>query len=187
MYFGSTMFPSSHTACLGEQEIGLQLVKTVVGGEPAGKFPISDAGGILHGPRRADGHDEVAVFEPGPGDLPVLDEIDVQGCRRRDLDGYTAKFAVALPSMAVAQVKIGLLVHHREIDDGARGHIRQVHVATPIIRLQRRDRLDFRRHAKRPDERLIGKHHPITELHALLGDFIFHHAFWQRRIQQSGG
>ena len=59
VYFGSTMLPSRTRAALGQQHIGVDLLEAVIGRHPADQLAIGDARGILHRPRRADGHDEL--------------------------------------------------------------------------------------------------------------------------------
>jgi hypothetical protein len=95
--------------------------------------------------------------------------------RRRDLDGDAAEFAVALPAMAIAEKEIGSFHLHREIGDRAWGDVGQVHVAPPIVRLQRQHRFDLRAEAQRADEGLERQNDLFVEAHAALGHVIFHH------------
>ena len=80
----------------------------------------------------------------GQAIVPVLDQVDLDRGRGRHLDRDAAELAIALRRMAIAEIEVGILVVDREIEDRARTDVGQVHVAAPIVRLQRSDRFDLR-------------------------------------------
>jgi hypothetical protein len=88
--------------------------------------------------------------------------------------------------VAIAEIEIGVLVVDREIDDGTRRDVRQIHVAAPIVRLQRGHRLDLRADAQRPDEGLIGQRDLIVELDAFFCNFHLLDPLRQRRVEERG-
>ena len=75
---------------------------------------------ILHRACAADGHDELLVLQTRPGDLPILDQVDLDGGGGGDLDRDATELAVALGPVAIAEIEIGMLVMDRKIDDGPR-------------------------------------------------------------------
>jgi hypothetical protein len=95
-----------------------------------------------------------SVLKPRPDDRPRLDEIDLDRRCRWDFHGDAAEFAVALSAVAVTEKEIGPFRLHREIGDRAWGDIGQVHVAAPVVRLQRQHGFDLRADAERADEGL---------------------------------
>ena len=105
------------------------------------------------------------VLEPGPGDAPALDQVDLdrRRSRRSRPRRRTARRRPGVPWQS-PRIEIGVLVLDREVDDGARRHVGQVHVAAPVVGLQRGDRLDLGRDAERADEGLVGQRDPVVEL-----------------------
>src|SRR6476620_4595040 len=128
----------ANTSRLRQEEISLVLVPFVIADKPVDQLTIGNSRVVLHWPCRSDSHDESLVFEPWPCDGPVLDEVDLDGRRRRDLDSHTAQLAVALRGMTVAEIEIGVLVMYRKVDDGTGCDIWEVHISAPVVWLQRR-------------------------------------------------
>src|SRR5271166_6063043 len=124
--FGIDHVPDAHAPGLGQQEIGFDVVEAVVGCEPANEFAIGYARRVLHWPRGADRHDEAVVLEAWPANRPPLDEIDVDGRRRRDFDRHPTKLAVALPAVAVAEEQVSALRLHGEIEGRPRRDVGQI-------------------------------------------------------------
>src|SRR3954453_4729791 len=75
-----------HPAGLGQEEVGLQLVPAVICDQPADQLAVGDPGRVLHRPRAADRHDQALVLQPGPGDAPALDHVDLERDGGRHLD-----------------------------------------------------------------------------------------------------
>ena len=158
--------PEPHPPRLREKHIRVELVEAVVGGEPAGELAVGDAGGVFHRAAGADRHDEALVLQARPAEGPALDEVDLHRRHRRVLDGDAAELAVALGGVAVAEEEQRAGRVHRQVDDGARRHVRQVHVAAVVVRDDRGDRLDFRRGADGANERLVGQRDAVVPLDA---------------------
>jgi len=75
-------------------------------------------------------------LEPRPGDVPIFDQVDLHDRGRIHLDRDAAQFTVALGSVAIAKIEIRIFMVYRKIDDCPGSHIRQVHVAAVVVRLQ---------------------------------------------------
>ena len=103
------------------------------------------------------------------------------------LQSHAAQFAVALAGVAVAEIEQRAGRVDRQVNDRAGADIGQVHVAAVIVRDQRGNRLDLRRHADGTDERLIGQRDLVAPFDATFdGDFDLLDALWQRRVEQRG-
>src|SRR5208337_4612528 len=170
-------------ARLSEQEIGFYVLEAVIRHQPADQFTIGDSGRILHWTRGPDGHQEALGLKTGPADRPGLDQIHLNGRGGRDFHGDAAQLTVALPAMAIAEKQIGALGLHRKVGYRPRRDIGKVHVAAPIVRLQRKNRFDLRADAERANEWIEWQRDLVVEANALFRDHVFHHPLGQGRVQ----
>src|SRR3546814_8372064 len=88
--------------------------------------------------------------------------------------------------MAVAKIEKRARSLDRKIDNGPRRHVRQVHVTTVIVRLERRDCLDFGRCPDRADERLVRQCDPVAPVDAVLVDPDLSDLLRQRGVEDRG-
>jgi hypothetical protein len=77
-----------------------------------------------------------SVSSRGQAMFQFLIKVDLHDRDRIHLDRDAAQFTVALDSVAIAKIEIRIFMVHRKIDDCPGSHIRQVHVAAVVVRLQ---------------------------------------------------